>query len=186
MMNQVLMQAIIDMVLFLGLSEDYEVNPESAKICIEDLSARLQDLSHEERITFVKYIADLATKWQDTGATEQGIAFLQTLPSRLALVPSKNQRYFVLRFGGPLPPKLPTQEFQIQVLDSLGRARISEYISSSDTHLVIKGHTVPDAVLAVAHRLQPGEGRYVDETGETLDPLVRTRELLKSQKPYLP
>jgi hypothetical protein len=62
------------------------------------------------------------------------------------------------------------QPFEIQVLDSEGRAIACGYVGTDDTSLDIEGQVVPAAVLEAARRQVIGQGDYVNERGNSIMP----------------
>ena len=60
--------------------------------------------------------------------------------------------------------------FEIQILDSHGRAKFVVYCGESEQELDIQGHIVPGAVLNAARRQPEGKGDYVNEKGESIRP----------------
>ena len=83
----------------------------------------------------------------------------------------KRQRYFVFHLNEKDDPKpRPGAEFEIQILDSKGRAKLLGYIGKTETELDVEGHRVPRSVLEAARRQPIGEGDYVDETGQSIPP----------------
>jgi hypothetical protein len=81
-MNTILMQAIIDITLFLGLSDDDTIDPDSAVAQLEQLSATLKQLPPEELAVFASYIAQTASS--ETPDTDRAL-FLESLPTYLGL-----------------------------------------------------------------------------------------------------
>ena len=63
-----------------------------------------------------------------------------------------------------------SEQFEIQVLDDVGRAAAVGYIGEESTELVISGKSIPRAVLEAAKRRQEGSGEYVGPDGNCLPP----------------
>lgn len=55
-MNEILMQIIVDQILFLDLSNDDVIDPDTAVAQLEQIVYSLQKLSREERTIFTAYI----------------------------------------------------------------------------------------------------------------------------------
>lgn len=183
-MNRVLMAALIKQLLFLGLSEDYEVNRTDAEEQIEDLGTILQDLNLDERSVFISYTYEMVDTFQ-ANTTESVVAFLRSLPEKLGLIESDNQLYFIMDWSGFSHLTNRRQPLEIQLLDGMLRARAVGYMGRNEEDLVIKGHRIPQAVIQAAQRLEVGENNYVNKQGEVIDPMSKTREFLHHQ-PKLP
>lgn len=81
MNGQPLIDALIDALLFLELSDDSTVDADAAVETIEAMAADLQQLTPEDRSLFVQYIA---TKADDASSSEQS-NFIRQIPSMLGL-----------------------------------------------------------------------------------------------------
>jgi hypothetical protein len=88
------------------------------------------------------------------------------------IMPKRKSRYFVLHRSDRDRKENRDKQFEIQLLDSKGRARDVGYVGSSETELIIGNHAVPLAVLEAARRQGPGVGDYVDETGTSMHPVL--------------
>ncbi len=85
-MNAVLMRAVVEAVVFAGISGDEVVQPDAAVSQLEQLGAILKGLSVEERRAFDKYVRDLATAEEaESGLTER-VEFLQSLVANIGLL----------------------------------------------------------------------------------------------------
>lgn len=81
MNGQPLIDALIDALLYLELSDDSTVDADAAVETIEAMAADLQQLTPEDRSLFVQYIA---TKADDASSSEQS-NFIRQIPSMLGL-----------------------------------------------------------------------------------------------------
>lgn len=87
-------------------------------------------------------------------------------------------RFFVLRLGERDHRPRPEASYEIQMLDSEGRAKYSVYIDSGGQILTHEANvspsaptlTVPRAVIEAVLRQPQGQGDYVDETGKSIPP----------------
>ena len=80
------MRAVVEAVVFAGLSGDEVVHPDAAVSQLEQLGAILKGLSMEERRAFDKYVRDLAAAEQaESGPTER-VEFLRSLVTNIGLV----------------------------------------------------------------------------------------------------
>jgi len=80
-----------------------------------------------------------------------------------------NKRYFVSHLEPHDRPE-PDRLYQIQILDSSGRAEAWGYVGESETELVVESHVVPAPVLTAARRQVLGKGDYVDDDGNPIRP----------------
>lgn len=62
------------------------------------------------------------------------------------------------------------QPFEIQLLDAKDRAKACGYVGADDKTLDIEGYSVPMAVIEAARRQTPGQGDYVDDHGNSIQP----------------
>lgn len=72
----------------------------------------------------------------------------------------KNDWYFV---------RYEVDTFEVQLLDSEGRAQSVVRFQAGDRNVAIEGHRVPPSVLATAERTRDIGGQYVDHNGRLLD-----------------
>ncbi len=79
-------------------------------------------------------------------------------------------RYFVVRLSANDPERAQGYLFEVQILDSQGRAKAAGYLRADEDHLEIGGRVVSMAVIAAARRQLEGEGDYVDSEGKTIAP----------------
>jgi hypothetical protein len=79
------------------------------------------------------------------------------------------QRYFVIHLEEMDRP-IPGKEFEIQVLDSEGRAACCGYVGKGQLDLVVAGKVIPRPVIEAAHRQTIGQGEYVDQAGNSVSP----------------
>ena len=89
---------------------------------------------------------------------------------------TKRAKYWVLHMGKALraptpvfPEELPP--FSVQLLATNGgpTEKIG-YVDFGDESLEIDGHEVPPAVLEKTKTLQVGDGAYLDEDGQEVEP----------------
>jgi hypothetical protein len=81
-----------------------------------------------------------------------------------------SKRYFVLHLPKDRAKRREGYPFQIQILDSRGRARLVGHVGYDEMELEIDGEFVPQAVLEAARRQPDGQGDYVDEMGQSIRP----------------
>ena len=81
-------------------------------------------------------------------------------------------RYFVIhRAADDLCTGQPEDSpFEIQILDSQGRAKYVGYVGYYEEALNIAGHDVPKAVLDAVRKRPKGPGDYVDNEGNSIQP----------------
>ena len=84
-MSQVLMRAVVDAAVFVGLSGDDVIQPDAAVAYLEQLASTMKDLTGEERDTFARYVANLAKEERAEGRTERA-DFLARLCDDLGLI----------------------------------------------------------------------------------------------------
>ncbi len=84
-MNSVLMKAIVECAIFLGMANDDIVNPDAAVVQLEQLSFLLKQLSIEEQRDFCRFIDKLAQEEQSSDGINERVVFLKTLPENLGL-----------------------------------------------------------------------------------------------------
>ena len=80
------------------------------------------------------------------------------------------QRYFVLHLEVGEERPSPELAYEIQILDSRGRARKCGHVGASETKLDLDGDEVPLAVIEAARRQLYGKGDYVNAIGESIPP----------------
>ena len=77
---------LLQMIVFLGLSEEGTVDPDAAVSQMEDLAARLQELDAEARREFVRMADVLAgEELADSGDAKRS-GFIKEIPVNLGLV----------------------------------------------------------------------------------------------------
>ena len=79
-------------------------------------------------------------------------------------------RYFVIHRAKLRTGQPANCPFEIQILDSQGRAKYVGYVGHSEETLDIAGHSVPKAVLDAVRRRPKGPGDYVDSEGNSIQP----------------
>jgi hypothetical protein len=80
------------------------------------------------------------------------------------------QRYFVLHLEDRDFKPSPNVKYEIQILDSKGRAKVSGYVVENQNELEVDGKIIPMAVIEAAKRQPKGKGDYVNEFGESIPP----------------
>ncbi len=83
-MNEALMQAVVDAVAFLALSDDTVVDQDAALQQLEHMSSVLGGLGPVERAAFLAFVAARARQAHDDGDQERS-EFLRALPEQLGL-----------------------------------------------------------------------------------------------------
>jgi hypothetical protein len=78
--------------------------------------------------------------------------------------------YFVVRLAPENPQYNVRRTIEIQMLDPAGRARYVGYAGDHETELQIEGYSIPQAVLEAARRQPPGQGDYVNDSGQSISP----------------
>ena len=82
---------------------------------------------------------------------------------------TQKKRYFVAHLEQCDRPA-SDKAYQVQILNSSGRADVWGYVGDADTELIVEGHCVPSAVVTAARRQLLGKGDYVDEDGNSIRP----------------
>jgi len=87
-------------------------------------------------------------------------------------VDQRNNRrwYFVMRLDKQQSVTADVHPYEVQVLDSSGRAVAVGYFTDPDAPLTIAQQVIPKAVLHAALRQLSGQGDYVNEAGESIPP----------------
>jgi len=84
-MNPTLMRAVVEAVVFAGLSNDDVIQQDAAVAQLEQLASILKELSAEDRATFVRYVQTMAaSEERDFGRTAR-VEFLSSIPESLGL-----------------------------------------------------------------------------------------------------
>lgn len=83
-MSPILMEAALDMISFLASSEDEVVDQDAAVGLLEQVGARLRELSSPDRARFLELVAERARRAADEGDAARA-AFLVALPEQLGL-----------------------------------------------------------------------------------------------------
>ena len=85
-MNRILMQALVEYAVFLGLSEDDVLDPDIAVAQLEQLTWMLKGLSAPEREVLTRFIEEMViTESQDPGSSKERTEFISSLPEELRL-----------------------------------------------------------------------------------------------------
>jgi hypothetical protein len=82
-MNRVLMKAIIESLVFLGLSEEDVIDPDVSTTQLENLAFILKELTAEDKLSFTGYIHELAQQYAEND--EERANFLLSLPENLGI-----------------------------------------------------------------------------------------------------
>ncbi len=84
-MNPALMRAVVEAIVFAGLSPDDVIQQDAAVAHLEQLGSILKDLPSHERAAFVKYVQAMATaEGRDHGQSPR-VEFLFSIPENLGL-----------------------------------------------------------------------------------------------------
>lgn len=86
------------------------------------------------------------------------------------MVLRRNRKYFVLHLEVGEERPTPELAYEVQILDSEGRARVCGHVGESETELVVEGEEVPLPVVEAARRQPYGKGDYVNANGESIPP----------------
>ena len=87
-MNKILMQIIVDYVLFLQLCDEDQLNLDTAVRQTEQIAYRLQKLSRPEQVEFLEYVAELAAQAERGAGRDRRWQCLNDLPEALGLMAS--------------------------------------------------------------------------------------------------
>lgn len=85
-MNKHLIEAIANLAVFIELSEDDVVDPDSAVKQLEGLAATLGELGPAERRDFARLVTDYALEEESRGAPADRVACIRELPDALGLI----------------------------------------------------------------------------------------------------
>jgi hypothetical protein len=83
-MNEILMQAVLELAMFLDLSGDDVLDPDTAVAQLEFLASILQNLTPKEQKILVQYARQMSFSEQQIGRAERA-EFLLSLPKALGL-----------------------------------------------------------------------------------------------------
>lgn len=84
-MNSTLMRAVVEAVVFAGLSSDDVIQQDAAVAQLEQLGSILKDLPQAERSAFVKYVRTMATAEERDSGRSPRVEFLFSIPENLGL-----------------------------------------------------------------------------------------------------
>lgn len=84
-MNATLMRAIVEAVVFAGLSGDEVIQQDAAVAQLEQLASVLKGLSPEERASFLKYVQGMAAAEERDHGRSARVEFLFSIPENLGL-----------------------------------------------------------------------------------------------------
>lgn len=84
-MNEILMRAVVEYAIFLGLSSDEIVDPDAAVSQLEQLNWMMKGLSAAERDIFTTFIEEMANLESKNPQNKERVEFLQQLPDNLRL-----------------------------------------------------------------------------------------------------
>ena len=84
-MNPTLMRAVVEAIVFAGLSNDDVIQQDAAVAQLEQLGSILKDLPPQERATFVKYVQAMATAEERDHGRSGRVEFLFSIPENLGL-----------------------------------------------------------------------------------------------------
>jgi hypothetical protein len=84
-MNQLLMRAVVEYAIFLGLSEETDVNPDVAVSQLEQLTSILRQLDPVERKEFISFIQTMRDAESQNPRSQKRVEFLNSLTESLGL-----------------------------------------------------------------------------------------------------
>ena len=84
-MNQLLMRAVVEYAIFLGLSEETDVNPDVAVSQLEQLTSILRQLDPVERKEFMSFIQTMRDAESQNPRSQERVEFLNSLAENLGL-----------------------------------------------------------------------------------------------------
>jgi hypothetical protein len=84
-MNPTLMRAVVEAVVFAGLSNDDVIQQDAAVAQLEQLGSILKDLLSQDRAAFVKYVRAMATAEEQDYGRSPRVEFLFSIPENLGL-----------------------------------------------------------------------------------------------------
>jgi hypothetical protein len=84
-MNPTLMRAVVEAVVFAGLSDDNVIQQDAAVAQLEQLGSILRDLLPQDRAAFVKYVRAMATAEERDYGRSPRVQFLFSIPENLGL-----------------------------------------------------------------------------------------------------
>jgi hypothetical protein len=84
-MNPMLMRAVVEAIVFAGLSNDDVIQQDAAVAQLEQLGSILKGLPPQERAAFVKYVQAMATVEERDHGRSARVEFLFSIPENLGL-----------------------------------------------------------------------------------------------------
>ena len=84
-MNQLLMRAVVEYAIFLGLSKETDVNPDVTVSQLEQLAFILQQLDPVERKEFMSFIQTMRDAESQNPLSQERVEFLNSLAESLGL-----------------------------------------------------------------------------------------------------
>ena len=84
-MNPTLMRAVVEAIVFAGLSKDDVIQQDAAVAQLEQLGSILKDMPPQERVAFVKYVQAVATTEERDHGRSPRVEFLFSIPENLGL-----------------------------------------------------------------------------------------------------
>src|SRR5690349_12008728 len=85
-LNRVLVEAVAFLAAFLEVSDDQTVEPDAAVKQMENLGGILQQLTQLERVQLLRYIDELAARYQQDPGYEEFVRFLRFFGAGFALL----------------------------------------------------------------------------------------------------
>jgi hypothetical protein len=80
------MQALVDCIVFLELSNDEVVDPDSALQVLENIAYLLQRLNAPDRDAFLRFVEEMANDAARIDPSSEVVARLRSMPEYLGLV----------------------------------------------------------------------------------------------------
>ena len=84
-MNPTLMRAVVEAIVFAGLSNDQVIQQDAAVAQLEQLASILKGLPQQERTAFVTYVQTMATAEERDSGRSPRVEFLLSIPESLGL-----------------------------------------------------------------------------------------------------
>ncbi len=84
-MNRQLMKAIVDAIVFIGVSGDDVVDPDAAVAHLEAIASELRLLTRAEKAVFVEFVNECAREAASRGESKELLDFIRGIPDSLGL-----------------------------------------------------------------------------------------------------
>jgi len=82
-----------------------------------------------------------------------------------------DRNFFVRHLPGEDPRRKDGRVYQIQLVDRYGLATAFAYLGEGESDLEFDGVPVPKLVVRAVNRLHPGQGAFVNSSGEQIAPI---------------